>query len=112
MICDGEELGSQWPIVRYRDVNDRAADARTAVFAAEARMCRNTCGNYKTHGMEDGLCNSCRGGPSTSQPASKKRSRVEEEDTSPKLCPRCGKNLAEMGPLRTERHARNCGGGD
>jgi hypothetical protein len=59
--ADGDEFGAEWDVHSFRKPPshaERKADALQAVAADAARRCK--CGNFKTHGKEDGLCNACR----------------------------------------------------
>lgn len=102
-----EDNGSEWPLTTFKTAADVAAEKRQKAAELLNRKCG--CGNFKTPGHADGLCNSCR---------SKKRARDDDvgEDSRPSKdpradskCPHCGKDLSELGPLRTERHVKKCG---
>ena len=59
--ADGDEFGSEWAVHTFRSRAERAVDTQQAVDAEAARRCK--CGNFKTSGMADGLCNGCRAKP-------------------------------------------------
>lgn len=100
-----EDNGSMWPLLTHKNAADLAAEKRQQAADLAGRKC--ACGSFKTPGQADGLCNACR---------SKKRARSEPAvDHRPSTvhraatkCPTCGKDLSELGPLRTERHVKKC----
>ena len=75
MIAEGDDWGSAWPVFQYKDRTEEADRRRQKKAELAARKC--ACGNFKTPGKADGLCNSCRGAAvaveSTSKPASATR---------------------------------------
>ena len=62
--ADGGEFGAEWAVHTFRKPPSRKERALMLLQAASAEAARRCkCGNFKTSGMADGLCNGCRAKP-------------------------------------------------
>lgn len=116
LMCeDGEDVTDvDWPAHTFKSVGALAdeRDIKRRQDAADLAARKCACGNFKTPGHVDGLCNACRSkaAPSPSTSAASKRKCAEPENPfdNVNVCPHCSKDLSALGPLRTERHITRC----
>ena len=64
--ADGGEFGAEWAVHTFRKPPSRKERALMLLQAASAEAARRCkCGNFKTRGMADDLCNGCRAKPTS-----------------------------------------------